>query len=277
MKTVLAHLQLLRPLNLVTGAFAVFVSASILDKLAETTTVFIAMAVVVLYNAAANAINDVVDYDIDRINRPDRPLVSGRVNRQTALGIGIGLFIMGSLLAFTLPLAAILIAVVVALPLMALYSKIFKGLPLIGNIVVAGIVGLTFLFAGAALGDVNPLWVPAVLAFGLTLLRELVKDMSDLNGDRNAGLRTFPLRAGWEAATWLSIGLALMIGIGALIPYMVHYYSVYYGLIVLIGVELPLVYLLFTFGRNPDIDTATRMERWLKVSTIMGVIAVYFG
>ena len=50
-----------------------------------------------------------------------------------------------------------------------------KGKPLIGNIAVSLTLGLSFLFCGSAHGNVVPMWIPMILAFGLTLIRELVK------------------------------------------------------------------------------------------------------
>ena len=81
-----------------------------------------ALCVVVCYNAAANAINDYFDQETDRINRPNRPLISGDVKPQTALFLAIILFTIGTVLAITLPFTATFIAVAIALPLMIFYS-----------------------------------------------------------------------------------------------------------------------------------------------------------
>ncbi len=65
MKKLLAHIKILRPLNLTIGAFVVIITASILRKTDQTSVWFIALIVVVYYNAAANAINDYFDLETD--------------------------------------------------------------------------------------------------------------------------------------------------------------------------------------------------------------------
>ncbi|MCK5342609.1 MAG: UbiA family prenyltransferase, partial [Candidatus Heimdallarchaeota archaeon] len=111
MNKILAHIKLFRPLNLTIGAFAVFISASILQVLNEVIPLVAAILVVVCYNAAANAINDYCDLEIDRINRPDRPLVIGLVSSKFALWIAVLLFTFGSIIAFMLPALATGIAI----------------------------------------------------------------------------------------------------------------------------------------------------------------------
>ncbi len=272
-----AHIKLLRPLNLLTGAFAVFVSAAILDKVQQIETLLFTILVVMCYNAAANAINDYFDYEVDLVNRPGRPLSRGLVQRKTALVMSVFLFAAGSGFAFALPPLARFLALGIALPLMVVYSWKLKGLPLIGNIVVSFILGLTFIFAGAAFAEVRPLVVPAVLAFGLTLVRELVKDIADFEGDRKAGLRTFPLVAGLKQAVILSIILTFVIGFGAFVPYWTRYYGQGYLIVLILGVEIPLLFIVYKFVRFPGDATAKTAARILKLSTIAGVLAVYLG
>jgi len=272
-----AHIHLLRPLNLFIGALTVLVCASILDALHQVRVLLLAVGVVVCYNAAANAINDYFDYETDVINRPKRPLITGLVKRQTALFLAGVLFGVGSLLAWGLPPPARWIALTVALPLMLFYTPFLKGLPLVGNVVVAAILGLVFLFAGASFGNVDPMIVPALLAFGLTLVRELVKDIADLEGDRKVHLRTFPLSAGLTPAIRIALLFSFLIGVGALWPYLIGYYGAYYFVVLLFGVEIPLGYVAFTLWRTPDSNSARTAAALLKVATLAGVVAVFLG
>ncbi len=277
MNTLWAHWKLLRPLNLTTGAFAVWVSSKIISQAVAFPLLLITMGVVVCYNAGANALNDYWDYDIDRVNRPNRPLSTGLVSRTGALWLGIGLFVVGTLLALKLPWLAFFLSAVVALPLMVFYTPAFKGRPLIGNVVVAFSLGLTFLFSGAAFSDMTSLYIPAALAFGLTLIRELVKDMADLEGDRKVGLNTFPIMAGLRSSGRLVAVLSGLVILGALGPIIAGVYGWGYTLVVIPGVILPLGYLLIRMLRYPTIPEAVRGARLLKGSTIAGVLAIYLG
>lgn len=277
MKILLAHIKILRPLNLIIGAFVVIITASILKKMGQVSVWFTALIVVVCYNAAANSINDYFDLETDRINRPNRPLVTGDVKPQTALFLAIILFIIGTILAFTLPFTATFIAVAIALPLMIFYSIKFKGMPLAGNFIIAMILGLTFLFAGAAMQDIKTMLIPALLAFGLTIVRELVKDISDIEGDRRAKLKTFPIKVGVKKAWTLVAVFAILIGIGAIIPYVLGKYNQWYIIFLIFGVEIPLVITVFSMMKFPTITAAERVAKLLKFSTIAGVLAVWLG
>ncbi|MBU0528249.1 geranylgeranylglycerol-phosphate geranylgeranyltransferase [bacterium] len=277
MNKLLAHIKILRPLNCTIGAFTVIITASILKQMSQVSVWLTALYVVVCYNAAANAINDYFDIETDRINRPNRPLVSGDVKQQTALFLAIALFIIGTVWATTLLFAATIIAVAIALPLMIFYSIWFKGMPLVGNLIIALILGLTFLFAGAALNDMQKMIIPAILAFGLTAVRELVKDISDVEGDRKVNLKTFPIIAGVEKAWWLASVFAIIIGIGAILPFIMGKYNYWYIIFVLFGVEIPLVITVFSTMKSPTIITAKRVAQLLKFSTIAGVFAVWLG
>ena len=277
MNKIIAHIRLLRPLNLLIGAFAVFIGAAIAGELRQTATIISAALLVVCYNAGANAINDYCDYAIDQVNRPDRPLVTGLVRLETAKWIGIALFVIGTAIAFNLNWGARFLAVFGALPLLVFYTPVLKGQPLIGNIAVAMILGLAFLFAGAAVGNPAPLLVPAALAFSLTLVREMVKDIADLEGDEKSGLRTFPLLVGESAAIMTVINLAFLVAVGTLFPFITGYYSWHYLVVALIGVITPLFYMIYVLIKSPGADQAAFSARLLKFATLMGVVAIYLG
>ncbi|MFB6301795.1 MAG: UbiA family prenyltransferase [Haloferacaceae archaeon] len=99
----------------------------------------------------------------------------------------------------TLPPLAILIALVNLGALVA-YTELFKGLPGIGNLVVAYLTGSTFLFGGAAIGAPLDAAVRALLAGVATLAREIVMDIEDVAGDCAADLRTLPIVVGERRA-----------------------------------------------------------------------------
>ena len=277
MKTIIAHIRLFRPLNLLTGAFAVYVSSAILRSLYQTSELTFAILTVVCYNAAANSLNDFIDFKIDQVNRPDRPLTAGLVKRNTALIFSVLLFVGGSVTALFLSKLAAMIAILIVLPLIISYNLKLKQLPLVGNIVIALILGLTFVFSGAVFGNIKPMIIPCFLAFGLTLVRELVKDIEDMEGDRLAGLTTFPIIAGFNRAGKLTALFAVIIGVGALAPYVMDYYSFWYLAFLVLGVETPLVTLVVLFMKSPEKLNFSLASKTLKISTILGIIAIYFG
>ncbi|MFC6725232.1 geranylgeranylglycerol-phosphate geranylgeranyltransferase, partial [Halobium palmae] len=193
--------------------------------------------------AAGNAINDYVDADIDAINRPSRAIPRGAVSEREALAFSCLLFLAAVVCALQLPVSAILIAIVNLLALVA-YTKFFKGLPGVGNVVVGYLTGSTFLFGGFTVVDGmnTPFEFPTpplglLVLFGLaataTFTREAVKDVEDLEGDREEGLRTLPIVIGERNTLWLGF-LAMATAVAASgLPYLVGTFGrVYLALIV---------------------------------------------
>jgi len=275
MTKLVAAIRLLRPLNCFIGSLSVFVSAAITRSMDRQSALVIAMLVVFFYNGGANAINDYFDYEIDKINRPDRPLSSGLLSRSTAVWISFLTFGCGTLLVIQLNQIAALIAVCIAMPILLGYTRYLKTKPLIGNFAVAFILGLVFVFGGAVFGAIDQMLVPAILAFLLTFPRELIKDVEDIDGDKKLGLKTYPISAGISSTKIVVKTWSIITGIAMLIPSLLGYYNNWYFWFVLIGIEIPLVYILTTFSGN--IDRAGRFSKLLKMSTIAGVCAVYFG
>ena len=274
MSLILGFIKLLRPLNIAVAAFAVLVSAYILGVYEQYYILTCVVIVVIAYNGAANAFNDYCDYEIDLINRPNRPLSRGMITSFQALSFAVILFAIGSVTAFQLPFYARLTAVVIAMPLIIIYSMRLKGTPLLGNIAVAMILGLTFVFCGLAFNKPGPMIMPAILAFGLTLVRELIKDIADVEGDNSVGLKTLPLVIGNNKAITVAIIKAVLIGLVSLIPYYLNIYGNYYLILLVIGVEIPLAIVVVLFMKSPSISTAKQSEKLLKFSTIIGLTAI---
>ncbi|MDP6456954.1 MAG: geranylgeranylglycerol-phosphate geranylgeranyltransferase [Candidatus Marinimicrobia bacterium] len=276
MTPLFAFFKLLRPLNLFLGTITVLISASILHYW-HTTTIVKAVLTVVSLNAAANAFNDYRDFDSDKINRADRPLPSGSLSKNSALMAAVILFLCGIILSVFINFSSFVIASLISAPLMIIYSIWLKGRPLIGNLVVAAILGLAFLFAGTSFGNPQGLVVPALLAFGFNFLREIVKDIADVEGDRAAHLNTFPVKFGVQPSVRLVLGLCLLMGSGFLIPFFMDIYGYAYLIILILGIEIPLLFIVSSLVKSPSIKTCKTSSQILKVCILSGLFAVYLG
>ena len=151
--------------------------------------------------AAGNVLNDLLDIDGDRTNHPDRPLVTGAVSPRGARIAMVGLFAAGVALGVPVALAHPLDAVVLAVAVGSLlaYELRLKRAGITGNLLVALLTGLVFLYGGGAVG-LPVVVVPfAAMAFLATLSREVIKDMEDAAGD--VGRSTLPRTRGLPAAT----------------------------------------------------------------------------
>ena len=103
--------------------------------------------VVVSFAGASNILNDIYDINIDKKNKPHRPLPSGEISVWMALVYMLSIYFLGIYLLFNLYELAIEIALVIVLPILVLYTPIFKRIPLVGNMAVATVLGIVFLFS----------------------------------------------------------------------------------------------------------------------------------
>ena len=277
MPTLLAVTRLLRPLNLLQGTLAVLVAAALQPAWPAATAILQTLAVLLAFAGASNALNDWFDYPIDRINRPHRPLASGALPRRAGLIIAVFLFAMGTLAALPLPQEARRIALWIALPLLVLYTPVFKPRPLAGNFVVAGILGLAFLFAGSVFGRLDLMWPPFGLALGFTVLRELIKDIEDVAGDQAGNVATFPVKYGVAAAVRLALALTLALMMGVLLPYILGVYGAIYLTALVVGVELPLLYAFAYLYKHPDPGGCAWVAKVLKIDIFFGLLAIYLS
>jgi geranylgeranylglycerol-phosphate geranylgeranyltransferase len=142
--------------------------------------------------AGGNVVNDILDRESDRINHPDRPLVTGAISptvaRWTAACLLVGAVVVAIPVVLTRPLVGVLLGV--ALVALLSYEFRFKSAGFGGNLLVAFLTGLVFLYGGAAAGIPLAVLPFAFMAFFATLSREVIKDMEDLVGD--VSRRTLP-------------------------------------------------------------------------------------
>ncbi|MCK4596386.1 UbiA family prenyltransferase, partial [bacterium] len=113
MRRVIAYLQLSRPLNVVIAAGSVLVGALASGLLRPDLPILLACLVAGLITGGANAINDVFDVQIDRVNKPGRPLPSGRLTRSQATAFSVILMVLGVAISPYLGLWGLLIALLV--------------------------------------------------------------------------------------------------------------------------------------------------------------------
>ncbi len=173
----------------------------------------LAMLSAALVGAGANALNDVFDLEVDRVNRPGRPLPSGAVSAAAARTVWAACSALGIGLSALLSWAHLGLAVFSGALLWG-YSAWLKRTPLAGNLAVALVLGLAVWYgglavapSGEAVGWAAPL-LGAACAFGATLAREIAKDIEDAAGDAAGGARTLPLVLGVGAATWAAVAAA---------------------------------------------------------------------
>lgn len=178
--------------------------------------------VVFLVTGAGNAINDYYDIEIDRINKPERPIPSGRISKSKAFYFSILLFAAGTLTAFFINTICGVIALFNSL-LLIYYAATLKRTVLIGNLSIGYLTGSTFLFGGAVFynnGGIEAVFILFLLATLATIAREIVKDIEDIEGDKQDGASTLAISIGPQKASYLASAIGFVAVLASPLPYL---------------------------------------------------------
>jgi geranylgeranylglycerol-phosphate geranylgeranyltransferase len=270
-------IKLIRPLNfLITFASVIVTAVICLPDKTFGLNVFIAAFAASLVMASGNIINDIHDIEIDKINKPLRPLPSGKITIKEAYGLYLFFIIVSVVLSLLVNQGALII-VLISILLLFLYSKYLKRVLLIGNITVAFLTGLVFIFGGVVIENPAAAIVPAVFAFLINLIREIVKDMEDVEGDTKAGVITFPVKFGFQKSKYIILFISLTLILYTLYPFITQLYKIEYFIIVMVIVNPILVYCLKILFEDHSVKNLKRLSNFLKLSMVFGLIAIYFG
>lgn len=227
-----------------------------------------------LITAGGNVLNDVCGLQEDRINKPLRPLPSGKISHTTAIVLTIFLLLCGLILGFLLPIPAPWIVLVAVFGLV-LYNFWLKRVPLLGNLVVSALGGLAFIYGGFAAHAYPPARWPALFATLFHLGREILKDLEDIPGDQVLSGSTIPISWGRSTARVLITGIYATLMILTPLPALIDIYSnIYFALVCLLN--LLLIYVLIRLFREDSPKTLTHLNLVLKAGMIMGLCAFFF-
>jgi geranylgeranylglycerol-phosphate geranylgeranyltransferase len=224
------------------AAIGVFIAYNIISGTAGQISfplleiIYVAL-VVFLATGAGNAINDYYDIEIDRINKPERPIPSGRISKSQALFFSILFFALGTLIAFFINIICGIIALFNSL-LLIYYAATLKRTVLIGNLSIGYLTGSTFLFGGAVFytnGGIEAVSILFLLATLATIAREIVKDIEDIEGDKQDGASTLAISIGPEKASYLASSIGFLAVLASPLPYLQSLLTMRYLAVVLIA------------------------------------------
>jgi geranylgeranylglycerol-phosphate geranylgeranyltransferase len=183
----------------------------------ESVPIVAAMAGAVALTVAANAWNDASDVEIDRVAHPRRPLPAGDLSREAAMRLADAAA-AAAVIATTVVGTGLGLLSVLVLFVMWVYSPWLKRHGLVGNIVVAVLASLPFLYGSWAAGRAAAGLPLVALAAPLHFAREIAKDLDDAPADA-ALRRTLPVAGGARAAR--GVFLIALLGFALLLaPFM---------------------------------------------------------
>lgn len=256
---------------------------------------FILLVFASLFIAAAGyVINDYFDINIDEVNKPDRMVVDKLIHRRWAIAwhfmlSGAGIFLTILALPF-LQKWYLILANVICVALLWLYSTNFKKSLLTGNIVISLLTAWTILiifFSKVRLQDAftaehtvffRLTLLYAGFAFIISLIREAIKDMEDMPGDLKYGCRTMPIVWGVNAtkvyvAVWLAVLIALLLLLQLYVLQFRWWLAVAYNIPAII---VPLVLLLFKLRNSHSAEQYHKLSSLAKFVMLTGILSMCF-
>ena len=251
--------------------------------------------------SAGYIINDYFDLNIDQVNKPNKNVINKVINRRWAIVFHLAFSVAGlvaTAIAVSLNKWYLIIANLVCIILLWLYSTSFKRQAIIGNIVISILTAWTILilfFAkvpfSAAFGasDASTIkffrvsFLYAGFAFIISLIREAIKDVEDMEGDRKYGCKTLPIIAGVTATkiyttVWIVILIASVSVLQLYILQFAWWWAVLYSVAFVI---LPLLYLFsrhYKARSTADFGQLSSMTKWIMFTGILSMIffRIYF-
>ena len=274
-----AYLELSRPVNGVIAFASVMLGGLLavegqVNRLGDAGLLKAAISALLLL-AAGNSLNDYCDCEIDRTNKPQRPIPSGRIQRVEALIAAVLLMIAGITLGCLVNRYLAIIAVSVSASLIG-YALWLKRTPIAGNILVGCLTALTFIAGGAVFESLQGTLVPAIFALLFTTAREIVKDIEDMEGDFENNAHTIAVVSKPAAVAIASIFMATVI-LFSPVPYLSGWYSWRYMLMVFVGVDLVLTALIVQLWRDASRKNCSRIQKWMKWDILVGLGAICLG
>jgi geranylgeranylglycerol-phosphate geranylgeranyltransferase len=216
------------------------------------TSIICASLAVVCVIGFSFVINDYKDAQLDAISKPARPIPAGHVSPQEARNFALAL--AAAALLFSLPLGLGLFAfTLLTLILSAAYSYRFKGVVLLGNFTIAFLNASVIVYGSLVAGQpTRAVYLLSLAVFLYTLASEVLYAVQDREGDLRGGVHTTATILGERKALWLFFGICMALIALVLVPWLMQIAPPYYIAVGVVGVILPLLWVLYRVLPNPD-------------------------
>ena len=269
-----------------------FPTFAVATSLSNINFFFLILATITIA-AAGYIINDIYDLEADIINKPKKVFLVENINIKLAhtyyhiLNI-IGL-ISGFYLAYTIDRISFVAIFIITALLLKVYNTDLKKLPLIGNIIISLLVSLSILIVGIfdiipsiTLENVEDQYYAfevlkdyAIFAFMFMLIREIVKDIEDVKGDKILNVKTLPIILGINKSKYIVFFLSFF-------PLILVTYYTFKNFIevpfilayMLIVVLLPLLHFMTKILYATTKEDYTYAGRLLKIIMLLGMLSI---
>jgi len=262
----------------------------------------------VLIAAAGYIINDYFDVKLDYLNKPKQLIVGKSIKRRHAMALHIlfnalGLSLAG-FIAYRIGHPLLVLFQLVSAALLWFYSVSFKKQVMVGNLIIAALTALVpftagyyeiavmfdsltdFAYEDAIIGNnlgsllfsIKYLlyWILGYSAFAflLTMIREIVKDMEDIEGDKAFDCKTLPIVYGIDKAKKVAIGIAgftlILIGLLEVIQFMsADWISLAYFIFL---ISFPLITVIYLLAKAEKKKHFFIVSQTIKVCMLFGIL-----
>jgi geranylgeranylglycerol-phosphate geranylgeranyltransferase len=268
-----ASIEIARPHNMA-AAMACIAAGFYIAGGSPLSLIFYPMLITGLVAGCGNMINDFFDADIDAVNKPRRPIPSGRLAPEYVKLLYAACSALVTAAAVLLLPPSMILFVLAWQVLLFLYGWKLKRFPLAGNLLVAAVGASAFLGGALVAGAPMRALFPFLFAFFFVMGRELVKEVEDIEGDRLAGARTIAVVSG-AGPTLRAAALFLFICIlAAPVPTLVNAYGRLYCLLMELTVVPGLLVASYTVLGSPDRAQLNRVSWILKGEMFLGILAM---
>ena len=238
--------------------------------------------------AAGYIINDIYDVETDLVNKPDKVIIGNSISEKKAYNLFIVFNVIGVLVGFYLShlvgRSGFFALFVIISGLLYLYASYLKQMLLVGNIVISILVAMSLVLVGlfellpvvttqnqeTQLTFFKIIFDYAVFAFILNLLREMIKDIEDVDGDYKAGMNTLPIALGRDRASKIIFALSFL-PVLLVVYYLATY--MYKQLLVVVyfltTVIAPMIYIII------KLYTADTKKDYSRLSTLFKIVMVF--
>lgn len=261
----------------------------------DTFHFFILSSATLLITAGGYIINDYYDIKTDAINKPNKAIVENFISKRTSIFFYvsitlIGLF-LGIYISFYIDLPILSFLFVLVATTLFFYSSIFKRIALIGNITVALLIALSIILI--PIFDVIPvlndkqiveqlLLIKIVLiyscfAFFINLIREIIKDIEDVDGDYSQGMKTLPIILGKKRTikftVFLTVLFTILVVFTLALNQNINKYLLLYGIMT---ITIPLIIFLVKLNGAESKKAFSKLSSLLKIIMLTGILTILF-
>jgi geranylgeranylglycerol-phosphate geranylgeranyltransferase len=282
-------LEILRPINCIMGSLTVIIGIlnTRTDISLNILLLNLILGVLTYFFIAGSGmvINDYYDIEIDKINRPERPIPRGSITLGQAkllffiyLIIGIILSIINSLI-LTLWYLNIIIASFFGF-MGWLYAKWGKKSGFFGNIIVSVSFSIGLIYGAVLNVSAVPMYIYFffLTSFFLLLSREVIKGCEDIEGDKEEGVKTLAIRIGIKKSTYLALTSSIFAIIFFILPIFTSIINpILFFISMIFGLVDVLYAIILMFKSNLDKKDFKRISLTLKIGAFLGLVAFVFA